>query len=112
MKRIIIFAIIIFLFAVTINLALSIASLWSKKDILTQTRLELAKKQEEHARLEKDWQHVNSPSFVEEQARDKLFLAEPGESVVLMPKASASAAQLVQTTLNEPVWEQWVHLFF
>jgi cell division protein FtsB len=111
MKQIV-FLIIIFLLLIIIgNLIFSITSLWSKKDLLTQTREHLVKEQQEHLHLQAQWQQVNSPSFVEQQARDKLFLAKPGESLVLVPTASpAGSLKVIQGNL--PVWRQWLSLFF
>jgi|SRR5579872_764952 len=112
MKQIISLIIIVFLVTVVVNLSLSIYSLWSKKDLLTQTKLELTQEQEEHTQLQKDWQKVNNPSFVEEQARDKLFLGKPGETMVIIPTASPSAVPSEQEIGQKPVWQQWLGLFF
>jgi cell division protein FtsB len=111
MKQIITIAIIIFLCTVVVNLSFSIVSLWSKKDVLTATRQQLVQEQQENGQLQKDWQKVNNPSFVEEQARDKLFLGKPGESLVLLPTASPSAKQ-AEHNQQKSVWQQWLALFF
>ncbi len=111
MKRIIYFAAIVFLLTVIANLSFSIVTLWSKRDVLTQAQSQLIKEQEEQRNLKKQWKQVNSPNFVEQQARDKLFLGKPGESLVLIPTASPSAVQQ-QSASQEPVLEQWWKLFF
>lgn len=111
MKQIITIAIIVILIIVAGNIALSVVSLWSKKDVLTQTQQKLVKEQQEQAALQKQWQQVNNPSFVEEQARDRLFLGKPGETLVLMPTASPSASP-EQNNGVKPVWQQWLSLFF
>lgn len=111
MKKIVFLIIIIFLLTVIGNLIFSISNLWSKKDLLTQTRQKLVQEQQEHAKLQMQWQQVKTPSFIEEQARDKLFLSKPGEAVVLLPTASPSG-QKVGDQGSEPVWQQWWDLFF
>lgn len=111
MKQIFSLIIIVFLLTVIVNLTFSIFSLWSKKDLLTQTKLQLTTEQQEHVQLQKDWQKVNNPSFVEEQARDKLFLGKSGESIVVIPSASPSASVRVQAE-STPLWQQWLGLFF
>lgn len=111
MKKIISLIVIIFLLTVIGNLIFSISNLWSKKDLLIQTKQRLAKEQQEHVKLQVQWQQVNTPSFIEEQARDKLFLSKPGEAVVLLPIASPSGQKVVDQE-NKPVWQQWWELFF
>ena len=111
MKQIIFLIIVILLLVVIGNLVFSVTSLWSKKDLLTQTRERLVKEQQEHIQLQAQWQQVNSPSFVEQQARDKLFLGKSGESLVLVPTASPSGSMKVVQG-NLPVWQQWLGLFF
>lgn len=111
MKGIISFVTIIILAIIAVNIAFSIVALWSKKDVLTQTRLELQKEEAQHAKLQTQWQQVNSPDFIEQQARDKLFLSKPGEAVVLFPTASASGS-VTQNAANKPILQQWWELFF
>lgn len=111
MKKILFLAIVTFLVIVIINLSFSIITLWSKKDLLTRTQQELAKKQQEHQQLQQQLKQVAAPGFVEEQARDKLFLAKPGEVIVLFPSASPSAA-VRQKQISKPIWQQWWELFW
>lgn len=112
MKKIIFLVIFIFLVTIIVNLIYSITTLWSKKDIMTQTQQKLVKEQQQNKTLQAQWKKVNTQSFIEEQARDKLFLAQPGDSVVLFPTATASGSTKVQEGTNLPVWEQWWKLFF
>lgn len=111
MKRIIFLVLVFILVAAIVNVAFSLVTLWGKRDLLTQTRTQLAKEQEENKNLKEAWGKVNDPLFIEEEARNKLFLGKPGESIVLIPTASPSGSiRAVQTNL--PIWQQWLGLFF
>lgn len=111
MKKILFFAAIVFLVIIIVNVSFSIVTLWSKRDLLTKTQQELAQEKQEHAKLQQQLKQVTAPGFVEEQARDKLFLAKPGEVIVLFPSASPSAVPK-QQVLAKPNWQQWLGLFF
>lgn len=111
MKKILFLAMVTFLVIIIINLAISIVTLWSKRDLLTQTQHELTQEQQQHQQLQQQLKQVTAPGFVEEQARDRLFLAKPGEVIVLFPSASPSAAPM-QRVAMKPIWQQWFELFF
>lgn len=111
MKRIIFIILVLFLIGVIVNLSVSLVTLWSKKDLLTTASNTLEKEQKEHVALQQQLKQVQDPSFIEEQARDKLFLGKPGDVIVLIPTASPSATEKVSGG-NEPVWQQWWKLFF
>lgn len=111
MKRIIFIILVIFLVGIIVNLSISIATLWSKKDLLTTASQQLAKERKDNAALQKELKRVEDPSFVEEEARDKLFLGKPGDVLVLIPTASPSATGQ-STGNNKPIWQQWWELFF
>lgn len=111
MKRIVFFAAIIFLAVVVVNLSFSLVTLWSKKDLLTTAKLQLEKEKKEHETLQNQLKQVNDPSFVERQARDKLFLGKPGDSLVIFPTASPSGMPS-RSGDSRPIWQQWWEFFF
>lgn len=53
---------------------------------LIEAKKELAELQQDKERLEKEAQYRQSPEFVEKEARNKLNMVKPGESVYLKPK--------------------------
>jgi len=111
MKRIIFLILVIFLVGIIVNLSISIATLWSKKDLLTTAQARLDKEQKEHTRIQQELKRVNDSSFVEEEARDKLFLGKPGDVIVLIPTASPSATQK-ESGDSKSIWQQWLDVFF
>lgn len=57
---------------------------------------------------------VGSLQFIEQQARDKLSLARPGEAVMVIPQTEIDkvlgAKEEVQKVV-EPYWQGWLKLF-
>lgn len=113
MKRIIFLGIIIVLFFIILHLITSIYTLWHKQDLLTNANEQLAQEKKTNAKLHQQLTQVNSPQFIEKEARDKLLMVKPGESEVFIDqnllKASASAAKKEEA---KPYWQQWIDLFF
>lgn len=110
MKRIIFFTICIVLLMVIANLSKSIYELYHKKDLLIATQKRLSAAEKENRLLKNQLTQVQDPSFIESQARDKLFLAKPGESVVLVPTQTPEKG--IQSSGEKPNWQQWWELFF
>ncbi|MGH7246114.1 MAG: FtsB family cell division protein [Candidatus Levyibacteriota bacterium] len=113
MKRIF-FIIGIFLSLIIIgNFITSIYHLWKKQDLLTQAQNQLLQEQKENKNLKKQLGIVNSQSFIEEEARNKLFLVKPGESEVLIPEDMLQASlSATISNVQRPFWQQWLALFF
>lgn len=113
MKRIIFITTIVILAIICTNLVKSIYDIYSKKDILLQTQKKLEKTQAENTGLKRQLTLVQSQQFIEEQARDKLFMVKPGESTVLLPQATpAGQSGLKMPSDDIPNWEKWWNLFF
>ncbi|MBI2033162.1 MAG: septum formation initiator family protein [Candidatus Levybacteria bacterium] len=93
------------------DLLMSIYSLWQKKDLLIIAQKELSAQKKENVQLQAQLKVVKNPSFIEEEARNKLFFVKPGESVAVIPHPTPGT-----TINNQPqtasVFSQWVALFF
>lgn len=114
MKRIFVIATIIFFIFIIQNLIHSIYSLYQKQELLVNATKELSKEQKENRQLKEQITEVNKPSFIEEQARDKLLLIKPGEQMVIYPSHLAvTDHQQPKTPVKpKPNWQQWWELFF
>jgi hypothetical protein len=57
---------------------------------------------------------VKKPGFVEEEARNKLFLAKPGEGIVIIPTdvLSTTSSKTKKALDSRPNWQKWWELFF
>jgi cell division protein FtsB len=109
-KKAIFIVVVIVLLVVINNLVRSIYDIWSKQDLLNQAQKELTKEESKNQKLKAELSYVKTQKFIEEEARNKLFLVKPGEQQVLIPNKSmeSSKTQVKQT----PNWQKWLQLFF
>lgn len=73
-----------------------------------QVENELAGAQKRNEELKKEFQYVQSDEFVEKEAREKLGLGKPGETVLIIPKEEPSYAK---ATEGKPNWWKWYELY-
>jgi len=109
------FFIIIVVFAIIINnLAHSTFELWQKKDLLIRAQQELNKEKKEQQALRSKLAQVKKQQFVEEEARNKLFLGKKGEQVVFIPtqQSQASPSAKEKSIDMRPNWRKWWDTFF
>lgn len=112
MKKAIYILIVIVLLIVINGLVHSIYDLWHKQDLLTSAQKELQNQQLQNQKLKGELSYVQSQQFIEEQARDKLFLVKPGEQEVLISQNLINKGGPQKQTQNIPNWQQWLKLFF
>jgi cell division protein DivIC len=113
MKKVVFFVILILCLFIINNFFHSIYRLWQKQDLIISGRNELAKEKQEQRKLEQELKKVADPAYIEEEARNKLFLIRPGEQIVVLPSPSLAPAGKERKTLRmAPVWLQWYRLFF
>ncbi len=113
MKRIVFFIILALSILIINNLVRSIYTLWQKYDLVTLAQKEQNRQKQKNQRLKSQLSHVQTKEFIEEQARNKLFLVKPGEQEVLIPQDlindSSPSAQAIK---DDPNWKKWLGLFF
>ena len=112
LKKIVFFSIIIASLFVINSLVHSIYTLWQKNNLVVKAKSELEKEKKENKDLKKKLTIVNKPQFVEEEARNKLFLAKPGEGVIVIPANDASISGKPHRKVPSPNWKQWWEAFF
>lgn len=81
-------------------------------DMETEELVRLQKRNEE---LKKKLTEVQSIGFIEQQARDKLNLARPNETVAVIPKEELDKVLGVMEEKKvelEPYWQGWLKLFW
>jgi cell division protein FtsB len=72
------------------------------------------KLEEKNRELSEKYQYFQSKEFIEEEARNKLNMAKPGETIVVLPP-NLSEFMNHSRTKNEvslPNWRKWWNLFF
>lgn len=118
-----------------VSLSRSVVDLWERRSILVQEQMRLSEAQKRHDELSDKLQKVQTPAFVEQEARERLGMAKEGETVILMDTtgederpadAKAMAGRLKtedrgrktddggQKTeeRKESNWKQWWGVFF
>jgi len=78
---------------------------------LAQQRLEELEK--EHQELLEKEEYYQSEEFVEQEARNRLNMGKPGETVVILPPSAGEAGEISSSPAPElPNWRKWLKLFF
>lgn len=115
-KKAILFAILILFLFMFYSLSKQIYDSLRSSYRLDESTDQVAALQQENTELKKRLTHVDSPEFIEQQARDKLNLARPNETVVIIPQSQIDRLVNSQAPANpaEPIpnWQGWLKLFF
>ncbi len=92
----------------------SIYTLWQKKHLVEDVRLEVEKNQHENEALKRKLSQIEEPQFIEEEARNKLFLSKPGEGVIVLSQKDLEATLSAKPKPRDtrPNWRKWWELFF
>lgn len=113
-KKAIQIAIIIIGISLIVNLTRDILRLLKvgERIKMTENKLEEAR-EEERLLLEKE-EYYASEEFIEETARNKLNMARPGETIVVLPPnlAEVVGRKEKESVQELPNWEKWWQLFF
>jgi cell division protein FtsB len=112
MKKVVFIIVVAVLILIINNLIHSIYDIWSKQSLLTQAQKELTHQKSENQKLKTELSYVQTNGFVEEQARDKLFLVKPGEQDILIPSQISTQSAQNNQQAQTPNWQQWLNLFF
>lgn len=113
MKKIAFFVLIVLLLFAINNLVHSIFTLWHKQELMTKAQNELKKVKKENTELAKQIKKIEDPQFVEQEARNKLLLARPGEQILVPPKnlAPSTKPKEIKQPEKKQNWQEWLGLF-
>lgn len=113
MKKVIFLIIVVIGMVIIFRLVVSIIELWHKKDVLTAVEKQLVQQEKENKYLKKQLTVVQSRQFIEEEARNKLFLVKPGESTILINQSLLKIEDNSKKETSQiPIWQRWLRLFF
>ena len=78
------------------------------------TEKQVSKLKEEKEKLSQEYQYYSSEDFIEEEARNKLNMARPGETIVILPPNLEELLSRPKTSKESfiPNWKKWWNLFF
>lgn len=113
-KKIAFFIIVIASLFVINNLVKSISDLWQKKSIVENARMEVEEEKKRNVELKNMIKQVDDSQFVEEEARNKLFLSKPGEKKIILSLTDfvSSDSAMLKSEDMRPNWKKWWDLFF
>lgn len=90
--------------------------LWQKEGEIRKSQLKLEELRVKNEELKKQLEYVKSETFLEKEAREKLGLAKPGETVLILPENLEEALGINPPSISENQrlsnWERWWRLFF
>jgi len=95
------------------SLARNLYTTYQNFHILTDAQAKLDSLQRENTQLRQKVADANQVDFIIREARDKLGLVKPGETVVVLQRPSeATPTATLSAQPVRPVWKQWLGLFF
>lgn len=103
----IVFAVLIYLIIFSIR---SVFELRKAGNIVLEYEKELEVEDKRNKEFKKRLEKVKKPEFIEREAREKLGMGKPGESIVIMPKITIIPKKAEERKLAN--WEKWWKLFF
>lgn len=112
MKKIVYIFVVIVLILMINSLVHSILDLWQKQDLLISAQQELDSQKQKNQKLKAQYEYVQTPQFIEEQAHNKLFLVKEGEQDVLISQKLINQTQAKKTIEQKSNWQKWLDLFF
>jgi len=74
----------------------------------------LAEAEQKNRELLGEKDYFNSEEFIEKEARNKLNMAKPGETIVVLPQNLAELVGRKEKEVSQeiPNWQKWWGLFF
>lgn len=114
MKRMVFYIIVIACLFIIKDLIVSIYEVWRKQDLLVAAKKDLEAEKQRNNQLKAQISIVESEFYIEEQARNKLFMLRPNEQEILVSRNlfTASGSAHTQEQAGEPNWRKWWRLFF
>lgn len=94
-----------------VKLGSNVVKLWKAGERVSETQLQVEEARRENARLKQQLSDVQTPEFIEREAREKLGLGREGETVVIVPETGGSEAGPSGQMEQLPHWKQWWNLY-
>ena len=89
---------------------MNVWKLYKAGDKVEIARKELAQAEAEQEKLKAQLEYVQSDEFIEREAREKLGLGKPGETVVIVPTPQI-ASKVQSDKGSEQNWRKWWKLY-
>lgn len=102
---------ILFCLTLSINLVRSYINLTQKGDVVIETKKKLQEAKDKQDQLKRELAMVESPEYIEKQAREKLNLGKEDEIVLILPSVSPFITPTPIPQPDFPTWRKWVNVF-
>lgn len=114
MKKILFFTIFAICIFLSLSLLGSIANLWQKQDLVKNASKQLEVVKNENRSLKNEFRVATASGFMEEEARNKLFMVKEGEKTVVIPDSLLQKSELKNEIEKDKVGnpQAWFQLFF
>ena len=107
------FTVLVIVLLLIINgLLHSIYDLWQKQYLVTSAQNQLREEKLKNLKLKADLSYAQTQQFVDEEARNKLFMTKPGEQQVFISPDLLSNGKQTRVQKQIPNWQQWLKLFY
>jgi len=115
-RKITSYLILILAFFLVVGLVKDIWRLMHADERIHKAEKQLTSLKKENQQLAEKLDYYQSDQFLEEQIRDKLQMAKPGEKIVILPEDLGKVASEGQKFKKEnqqllPNWKKWLELF-
>jgi len=111
--KVVYLSIIIVGLLVSFGLARNLYTAYQNSKLLSDSQRKLQQLKLENESLQQESWQASDPSFIDQEARQRLGLVKPGEVLIILPHDTATtAATPTQKIVDEPVWKKWMSLFF
>jgi len=117
LKAVLKLVLLLVLFLFILGLCRNLWGLWHAGGRLEKAEEKVEELEAENAKLLGEKERFESGQFLEEQARNKLFMAKKDEVVLILPESATSDEEEVfkeeELEVEEKeVWQKWLEIFW
>lgn len=109
-RRIFTFLILLFGIYLIISLSRSVWNLWQSGKRIQEAEMKVEKLKAYNLKLKEEVAESKSPEYIEKMAREKLNMAFPGETLIIISEELKKPPEREKE--NIPHWQRWWKLFF
>jgi cell division protein FtsB len=116
-KKLLSYLFLFFALSLIVNLSKDVWRLLHADERIAQTEQKLTDLKQENSKLKQEHEYRQQDAYIEEEIRNKLQMAKPGETIVVLPEDLSSQVQLGSQdqdsaeNKNLKNWQKWLELF-
>lgn len=96
--------------AIAFKQGVSVWRLWKSGEQVHLAQIQLQQEEAKNQALKKKLAEIDSPKFIEKEAREKLGYGKEGETILILPdQKEVDSSQL--TVDSKPNWQKWWDLY-